>query len=750
MYDSALRSQNGNNFTWNRGNMFSKIDHIFVTHDLLVSTTKYDTIWDLVKSDHAAIQISINLDCKSNRGRSYPKLSLIDLKGDGVVGEIKAEICKAIEDFPPHWNPHLKLDYLKLVIRTKILEIRAVNKKNRESVQVLRDNVTYLNSLPFLNSQQATEFANARSELHKAEESEDERLRLAASIKWREQGERSDNFFLNSINVNRASSMLDYLNTPAGQVNNMSDILNYAKELYVNLYDKHPTDNIDNFYQHCPSLSNAAHLEISQPLTINNLKEALKSCKDSTPGLDGIPYSYYKILGNEFLPLILDAWEFSNETGSLPQSQTTSIISLIPKAGKDKHEIKNWRPISISSCDLKIITKAYSLKVGSHLGEIISDSQTGYVPGRDINFNSRILRLALYFCNSSNLDYSIMSLDAQKAYNSVDHVYISNTLKEYGFPENFISAVNVLHNNLQAQVQVNGCLSNPFSIRRGVKQGDALSCALFIIAIDPLIRNIEINQNIPALSLSANCNIKTLAYADDIAIISKNSNDAFNNIFAEYGRLTKTSGHTLNADKTEILNLSNSEKQSSRASYLNNELTLNHKHEITICGNCISLDSSRCYETNITNKITKLRKQLNVWKGRQLSINGKMIIIKTFAISQLIFSSLFQVISAKDIRKIELLCYNFLWNGPDRIKRVYLQSGQDEGGINGINIESFFNAIAVRKFLKSYNNKTLAIVNNSPIIKEEIKTQTRTILRKILIYQLNSVDLYHEQWIGQT
>ena len=153
---------------------------------------------------------------------------------------------------------------------------------------------------------------------------------------------------------------------------------------------------------------------------------------------------------------------------------------------------------------------------------------------------------------------------------------------------------------------------------------------------------------------------------------------------------------------------------------------------------------------NITNKITKLRKQLNIWKGRQLSINGKMIIIKTFAISQLIFSSQFQVISSKDVRKIEHLCYNFLWNGPDCIKRVYLKSGREEGGINGIDIESFFNSIAVRQFLKSYNNKTLAIVNNSPIIKEEIKTQTRTILRKILIYQLNSVDLYHEQWIGQT
>ena len=527
MYDTALRSQNGNNFTWNRGNTFSKIDHIFVTHDLLASTTKYDTIWDIVKSDHAAIQISIDLKGKQNQGRSYPKLSLIDLKGEGTVCEIKAEIGKAIEDFPPHWNPHLKLDYVKLVIRTKILEIRALNKKNDDSIQTLRNNISYFNSLPFLDSQQAIEFANARSKLYKAEESEAERLRLAAGIKWREHGERSNKFFLNSINVRRANSTLDYLNTPSGQVSNMNDILNHAKEFYVNLYDKHPTENIDNFYQHCPSLSHTAHSEISQPLTINNLKEALKSCKDSTPGLDGIPYSYYKIFGNELLPLILDAWEFSSITGSLPQSQSTSVISLIPKAGKDKHEIKNWRPISISSCDLKIITKAYSLKVGSHLKEIISESQMGYVPGRDINFNNRVLKLALDYCNSSNLDYSIMSLDAQKAYDSVDHGYITNTLKAYGFPDNFISAVNVLHNNLQAQVQVNGFLSNSFSINRGVKQGDALSCALFIIAIDPLIRNIEMKQSIPSLSFEANCSIKTLAYADDIAIITKNCDEAF-------------------------------------------------------------------------------------------------------------------------------------------------------------------------------------------------------------------------------
>ena len=150
----------------------------------------------------------------------------------------------------------------------------------------------YFCSLPFLNSQQATKFEYARSQLYKEEELEAKRLRLAAVIKWREQGERSNKFFLNLINANHASSTLDYLNTNEGKITNMSNILDYAKDFYTNLYNEYPTNHIDNFYKNCPSLSNAAQCNISLPLTINNLKEALKSCKDSTPGIDGIPYSY--------------------------------------------------------------------------------------------------------------------------------------------------------------------------------------------------------------------------------------------------------------------------------------------------------------------------------------------------------------------------------------------------------------------------------------------------------------------------
>jgi hypothetical protein len=61
----------------------------------------------------------------------------------------------------------------------------------------------------------------------------------------------------------------------------------------------------------------------------------------------------------------------------------------MPKEGKNLNEIKNWRPITLSNCDSKIITKALSTRMANHLNEIIDPSQTAYVPGRSVMDNVR-------------------------------------------------------------------------------------------------------------------------------------------------------------------------------------------------------------------------------------------------------------------------------------------------------------------------------------------------------------------------
>ena len=134
-----------------------------------------------------------------------------------------------------------------------------------------------------------------------------------------------------------------------------------------------------------------------------------------------------------------------------------------------------------------------------HLNEIIDPSQTAYVPGRSVMDNLRSNFYVKNLCKSQKLDGLLISLDAKKAFDSVSHDYIRETLKAYGFGENFVKYFNTLYNGLTVKVLVNGFFSDKINIERGVKQGDALSCSLFILCMDPLIRNLNGNKKIEPL-----------------------------------------------------------------------------------------------------------------------------------------------------------------------------------------------------------------------------------------------------------
>jgi hypothetical protein len=146
---------------------------------------------------------------------------------------------------------------------------------------------------------------------------------------------------------------------------------------------------------------------------------------------------------------------------------------------------------------------------------------------------------------------------------------------------------------------INGFKTKAINIKRGVKQGDALSCALFILSIDPLIRNLRENRDIEGVIIKSKLSndeveLKVSGYADDIAIICKSNNESTRAVFYEYERLTKISGLELNADKTEILNLNCNIQRPNflhHFEYLGQNYTIKEVEKIKICG----LVYSNCY-----------------------------------------------------------------------------------------------------------------------------------------------------------
>ena len=87
-----------------------------------------------------------------------------------------------------------------------------------------------------------------------------------------------------------------------------------------------------------------------------------------------------------------------------------------------------------------------------------------------------------------------MLLDFTKAFDSVGLEFILEALKWHGLPAVFIRQVETLISGAQV-VAVHGDVTTaPINIRRGVRQGCPLSRFLFILAIDKLLRNIELRM----------------------------------------------------------------------------------------------------------------------------------------------------------------------------------------------------------------------------------------------------------------
>ena len=157
-------------------------------------------------------------------------------------------------------------------------------------------------------------------------------------------------------------------------------------------------------------------------VTAKKVRDKILALKpDSAPGPDGITYSFLKYLWPIYGKILIDSWNYGIMTGKMAPSHNSSTLTLLPKEGKNLQELKNWRPITLSNCDLKLITKTLSKRMTTTLDDVISNNQTAYMEHRSISDNLRLINLALRESESQNKNISIVALDAKKAFDLVRH-----------------------------------------------------------------------------------------------------------------------------------------------------------------------------------------------------------------------------------------------------------------------------------------------------------------------------------------
>ena len=126
-------------------------------------------------------------------------------------------------------------------------------------------------------------------------------------------------------------------------------------------------------------------------------------------------------------------FNFAFDTGTLSISQTRGIIKLIPKSNKDATLLENLRSISLLNVGYKILTKTIAKRLENVLPKIINPDQTGYVKGRYVGENVRLISDIMSYTDEKNVPRVELIIDFRKAFDTIEWDFLIDTLSRFNF-----------------------------------------------------------------------------------------------------------------------------------------------------------------------------------------------------------------------------------------------------------------------------------------------------------------------------
>ena len=498
--------------------MHSRLDHVFmnVRHTSFVPST---VLHHFPRSDHDAVHVTLTSPSFSRPLLWRYNTSLLsspDLRASTITRLL------------PYRSPTL-WDATKDITRSHAQDFAVVSARRRQSdrcrLERQLSSAFRRAARDVTDSQAATDVLDLRSQLDECLVQETSRATLRARVRWLEEGETCSAYFFSRFRSRSSSPTLSLLRDSDGSsFSSDSARRSHIWQYFTSLCAAPPfyPPDCHSFLASItlPTLSPAQSSSLLTPVTADELMSTIKALPPRrAPGPDGIPYEWYQTFADSLVPILLPLFNSILSGGPAPPSWSRTLVSLIPKPGRDLSSIANWRPITLANCDVKIFSRLLASRLASVLPDLVSPHQAGFVKHRNAADVAMAVRNVLGYAAdeaaASPVDGALVFLDQEKAYDRISHPYLSAVLTKFGFPPLVQHAFSVTYTDTSAFFLDDGHPVGPVSVACGVRQGDPLAPLLFNLAFEPLL--VALRTRLQGIRLPWGVFI-TGAYADDATI----------------------------------------------------------------------------------------------------------------------------------------------------------------------------------------------------------------------------------------
>ena len=288
------------------------------------------------------------------------------------------------------------------------------------------------------------------------------------------------------------------------------EIMTVCQTFYKKLYERKNPDQQD-------ALTTSADTEEIPPFLEDEVRETLKEMKkNKAPGNDGITSDVLNLGGPEVITYMTKVYNDILRNKEIPNCWKEAKIIILYKKG-DPKDIKNYRPISLLSHSYKIFTRLLQKRLERILDENQPREQAGFRKHFSTTDHLQALNQTIEKCNEYNLPLCLGFIDYEKAFDSVEHGAIIQTLRKINVNENYVNIIANIYKGATARIHIDNQVSEEFEIQRGVRQGDPISPKLFTMVIEQVFKEADLKHGI---NIDGEY-LRDLRFADDVALCTE-------------------------------------------------------------------------------------------------------------------------------------------------------------------------------------------------------------------------------------